>query len=101
MRKTTGYRLSMTARDERKFAAYFAAHPPSRFSIGQTLPVCVDELRVVGLAELKRDLGNFTAALAGVEVTGAFLPANTPGMIEHWMAKRILQRRRGVPVRHR
>jgi 5-methyltetrahydropteroyltriglutamate--homocysteine methyltransferase len=79
-------RLNMTARDERKFAAYFAAHRPSRFSGGQMLPVCVDELRYVGHGELQRDLDNFTAALAGVTVAGAFLPANTPGTIEHWMA---------------
>src|SRR5262249_48139909 len=26
------------------------------------------------------------AALAGVNVAGAYLPANTPGTIEHWMA---------------
>ena len=29
-------RLDMTARDERKFAGYFAAHPRPRFSGGQT-----------------------------------------------------------------
>jgi 5-methyltetrahydropteroyltriglutamate--homocysteine methyltransferase len=86
-RPGTGFRrLSMTARDERKFAAYFAAHPRSRFSGGQTLPVCVAKLRYVGHAELRRDLENFKAALAGVSVAGAFLPANTPGTIEHWMA---------------
>jgi 5-methyltetrahydropteroyltriglutamate--homocysteine methyltransferase len=79
-------RLDMTARDERKFAGYFTARPRAGFSGGQTLPVCVDELHYVGQAELQRDLGNFTAALAGVNVAGAFLPANTPGTIEHWMA---------------
>jgi 5-methyltetrahydropteroyltriglutamate--homocysteine methyltransferase len=86
-RPGTGFRrLSMTARDERKFAGYFAAHPRPRYSGGQTLPVCVEDLRYVGQAELERDLANFTAALAGVTVAGAFLPANTPGTIEHWMA---------------
>jgi 5-methyltetrahydropteroyltriglutamate--homocysteine methyltransferase len=78
-------RLDMTARDERKFAEYFAAHPRSRSSLGQTSPVCVDELRYVGQNELKRDLDNFKAALAGVSVAEAFLPANSPGTIEHWM----------------
>ena len=43
-------------------------------------------IALCGAGQLKRDLGNFTAALAGVEVTGAFLPANTPETIEHWMA---------------
>src|SRR5690242_3362660 len=85
-RPSTGSRrLSMTARDETKFAEYFAAHPRPRYSGGQTMPVCVDKLRYVGQAELARDLDNFRAALAGVTVREAFLPANTPGTIEHWM----------------
>jgi len=50
-----------------------------------TMPVCVSELRYVGHADLMKDLDNFTAALAGVNVVGAYLPANTPGTIEHWM----------------
>src|ERR1700720_1747574 len=85
-RPGTGFRrLSMTARDETKFAEYFAAHPRPRYSGGPAMPVCVDELRYVGQAELARDLDNFKAALAGVTVAEAFLPANTPGTIEHWM----------------
>jgi len=79
-------RLDMTARDERKFAGYFAAHPRSRFSGGPTMPVCTGDLRYVGQSELRRDFDNFKSALAGVTVAGAFLPANTPGTIEHWMA---------------
>jgi 5-methyltetrahydropteroyltriglutamate--homocysteine methyltransferase len=85
-RPGTGFRrLSMTARDERKFPEYFDAHRRPRYAGGATVPVCVDRLRYVGQAELSRDLDNFKAALAGVTVTGAFLPANTPGTIEHWM----------------
>ena len=55
-------------------------------SIGPpTMPVCVGDLHYVGQADLARDLENFKAALASVSVTEAFLPANTPGTIEHWM----------------
>jgi 5-methyltetrahydropteroyltriglutamate--homocysteine methyltransferase len=79
-------RLSMTARDEVKFAAYFAATPRSQALGPPTMPVCTAPLRYVGQAELRKDLDNFTAALAGVEIAGAFLPANTPGTIEHWIA---------------
>jgi len=82
---TGSRRLSMTARDERKFAAYFQDHPRSRYAGGQTVPICIDRLRYIGQAELERDLANFKAALAGVDVVGAFLPANTPGTIEHWL----------------
>jgi 5-methyltetrahydropteroyltriglutamate--homocysteine methyltransferase len=85
-RPGTGFRrLSMTARDETKFAEYFAAHRRPRYAGGQTMPVCVEGLRYVGRAELERDLDNFKAALSGVTVSEAFLPANTPGTIEHWM----------------
>jgi len=34
---------------------------------------------------LAEDLENFKASLAGVPVAGAFLNANTPGTIEHWL----------------
>src|SRR5579885_347704 len=78
-------RLEITARDSRKFADYFAANPRSRFPGAPTLPVCVAALRYVGRADLQRDLDNFRAALGGVNVAEAFLPANTPGTIEHWM----------------
>jgi 5-methyltetrahydropteroyltriglutamate--homocysteine methyltransferase len=77
-------RLSITARDETKFAAYFAVKPQRMPAL--ELPVCVERLRYIGQADLRRDLDNFRAALAGVAVAEAFLPANTPGTIEHWMA---------------
>src|SRR5215831_15482257 len=77
--------LSIAARDERKFPEYFQAHPRPRYAGGRTVPVCVGELRYVGQAELGRDIENFKAALAGSSTVGAFLPANTPGTIEHWL----------------
>jgi 5-methyltetrahydropteroyltriglutamate--homocysteine methyltransferase len=79
-------RLSMTARDEQKFAEYFAAIPRAQALGPPTMPVCVEPLRYVGHAELRKDIDNFTAALAEVSPAGAFLPANTPGTIEHWIA---------------
>lgn len=85
-RPGTGFRrLSMTARDERKFPEYFNAHRRPRYAGGATVPVCVNRLRYVGQADLARDLDNFKSALAGVKVAAGFLPANTPGTIEHWM----------------
>ena len=91
-RPNTGRRrLAMTARDERKFPGYFAAVPRARALGPPTMPVCVEPLRYIGQADLKRDLDNFRAALAGVEVAGAFLPANTPGTIEHWIGNEYYQ----------
>jgi 5-methyltetrahydropteroyltriglutamate--homocysteine methyltransferase len=85
-RPSEGYRrLEITARDETKFAAYFQANPRARFPGRPTVPVCVDKLRYVGHAELGKDIDNFKAGLEGVQVAEAFLPANTPGTIEHWM----------------
>ena len=79
-------RLSITARDETKFPGYFAANPRARPLGPPTMPVCVEKLRYVGQADLAADLANFKAALAPVNVAEGFLPANTPGTIEHWMA---------------
>jgi 5-methyltetrahydropteroyltriglutamate--homocysteine methyltransferase len=83
-RASTGRRrLSITARDEIKFAGYFESRP---YPLGPpTMPVCVETLRYVGHADLAKDLDNFKAATAGANVAAAFLPANTPGTIEHWM----------------
>ncbi|MGH7047867.1 MAG: cobalamin-independent methionine synthase II family protein [Stellaceae bacterium] len=78
-------RLSITARDETKFAEYFVAHPRARPVGPATMPVCIEKLRYTGQADLRTDLDNFKAALATVNVAQAFLPANTPGTIEHWM----------------
>ncbi len=78
-------RLSIIARDETKFAGYFEANPRMRAVGPPSMPVCVAPLRYVGQADLAKDLDNFKAALTGVSVAEAFLPANTPGTIEHWM----------------
>jgi 5-methyltetrahydropteroyltriglutamate--homocysteine methyltransferase len=78
-------KLDIIARDERKFPEYFEAHARPRYAGGQTLPVCIGKLGYVGQAELARDIANFKAALAETSVTEAFLPANTPGTIEHWL----------------
>ena len=78
--------LSIGARDRRKFKAYFeegkagfaSASPwPQEYQVGP--------LTYIGEAALKTDLDNFRNALKGVTVAEAFLPANTPGTVEHWL----------------
>src|SRR5437762_5673095 len=87
LRSSSGRRrLSIIARDEKKFAGYFAANARAQSLGPPTMPVCVAPLRYVGQADLKKDIDNFTAALTGMSPAGAFLPANSPGTIEHWMA---------------
>ena len=82
--------LSIAGRDLKKFPEYFAAggrgfggfagSGPSRAQV-----YCVAPLKYVGHDALKEDLATFKAALEGVSVAEAFLPANTPGTIEHWL----------------
>jgi 5-methyltetrahydropteroyltriglutamate--homocysteine methyltransferase len=82
-------RLEITARDRTKFPDYFEATANPRARLTATIatrPVCIDKLRYIGSADLKRDLDNFKAAVSGVKVAETYLPANTPGTIEHWMA---------------
>ena len=79
-------RLSIIARDEKKFPGYFAANQRAQALGPPTMPVCVAPLRYVGQPDLKNDIDNFTRALAGQSPAGAFVPANSPGTIEHWMA---------------
>jgi 5-methyltetrahydropteroyltriglutamate--homocysteine methyltransferase len=77
-------RLNMTNRDARKFGDYFVNR--RMFATpGGKLPVCVEPLRYVGHDKLRRDIDNFKAALDGTEIDEAFLPANTPGTMEHWL----------------
>jgi len=79
--------LNITARDSKDFPLYFAGGKGSLTGAAQRrqLAVCVAPLRYVGRAALEEDLQNFKAALAGVKAAEAFLPANTPGTIEHWL----------------
>src|SRR5262245_29388422 len=79
--------LNITARDSKDFPQYFAGGKGSLTGAAQRrqLAVCVSPLKYVGRAALEEDLQNFRAALAGVKTAEAFLPANTPGTIEHWL----------------
>ena len=79
--------LNITARDARDFPQYFGSGRGSLTGAAQRrqLAVCVAPLKYVGRAALEEDLQNFKAALSGVRTAEAFLPANTPGTIEHWL----------------
>lgn len=46
---------------------------------------CTGPLRYIGHAAVKADIENLKAALQGLKVEEAFLPAVAPGTIEHWM----------------
>jgi 5-methyltetrahydropteroyltriglutamate--homocysteine methyltransferase len=78
--------LSIGSRDRRKFPEYFE-QGKAGFASANSWPqsYCVGPLTYVGHEALKTDLENFRAALQGVKVAEAYLPANTPGTIEHWL----------------
>jgi 5-methyltetrahydropteroyltriglutamate--homocysteine methyltransferase len=78
---------SISARDKQEFADYFAARSGrAQIGTGQRGVIAVGPLQYVGQAAVQADIANFKAALQGVAVTEAFLPAVAPGSIEHWMA---------------
>jgi 5-methyltetrahydropteroyltriglutamate--homocysteine methyltransferase len=68
-------------RDAAEFPEYFAG----RGNLAGREAVCVGPLTYVGGDAVRADVANFKAALAGVEVAEAFLPAVAPGTIEHWL----------------
>lgn len=79
--------LSIGARDIRKFREYFAAGHAKFITLDppKSVFICNAPLRYVGHAELQEDIANFKEALAGVDYGEAYMPANTPGTIEHWL----------------
>lgn len=79
--------LNISARDLKDFPQYFASGKGALTgaALRRRHAVCIAPLKYVGHAALKADLDNFKAALAGVKAAQAFLPANTPGTIEHWL----------------
>jgi 5-methyltetrahydropteroyltriglutamate--homocysteine methyltransferase len=82
--------LSIAGRDRVHFPEYFAAGGRGFGAFAGAGPsqrqvYCVAPLKYAGQEALRVDLENFKAALKGVEAGEAFLPANTPGTIEHWL----------------
>jgi 5-methyltetrahydropteroyltriglutamate--homocysteine methyltransferase len=79
--------LDITARDLRQFPQYFGSGKGGLTGAGmrKKLSFCVAPLKYSGHAALAKELEDFRAALRGVKVAEAFLPANTPGTVEHWL----------------
>ncbi|HWE73382.1 MAG TPA: cobalamin-independent methionine synthase II family protein [Stellaceae bacterium] len=79
--------LSIGARDIKKFREYFAnGHAKFvRLDPPKVTYACTGPLSYVGQDELNADLQRFKDALAGVDYGEAYVPANSPGTIEHWL----------------
>src|SRR5215831_12380391 len=87
----------VTGRDRLEFPGFYAAglggfgsRPASEsqqdaaFSPGAVAYVCTEPLRYTGGEAVRADIGRLRAATAGRDI-GAFLPAITPGTVEHWL----------------
>ena len=72
-------------RDVVDFPEYF--NKGGRAVVGRhsRLFFCNEPLKYVGQAAVQADIENFKAALQGMKVEEAFLPAVAPGTMEHWM----------------
>lgn len=84
----------VTGRDRREFPGFYAAglggfagRPAAtaqQDATSATAYVCTGPLTYTGLAAARRDIGNLRAATKDRDVE-PFLPAVTPGTVEHWL----------------
>jgi 5-methyltetrahydropteroyltriglutamate--homocysteine methyltransferase len=70
-----------TRREWRAFRDYYAQYLPGAMPPAAPPTVCVGPVAYKGEALLTRDLESFRAALEGVGVAEAFVPAIAPGMV--------------------
>src|SRR5712692_6756887 len=72
-------------RDLAEFPEYFSKRMGTVRGENIKRVFCNAPLKYIGQAAVKAEIENFKAALQGVNVEEAFLPALAPGTIEHWM----------------
>jgi len=79
----------ISGRDMTEFPEYFASRGGFGGSSANARQIfCTGPLTYTGHAAVQADIEHFKAALAGVTVEEAFLPAIAPGTIEHWLRNR-------------
>lgn len=70
-----------TRREWRAFREYYEEYLPRAMPPSAPATVCQGPIAYKGQALLQRDLATFKAALKGVDVAEAFVPAIAPGMV--------------------
>ncbi len=68
-------------REWRAFREYYAEYLPREMPLASAPSVCEGPVAYKGQAMLERDLATFKAALQGVDVAEAFVPAIAPAMV--------------------
>ena len=72
-------------RDLKDFAEYFQKRLNTIRGENVWRVFCNGPLKYIGHAAVKTDIETFKAALQGVKIEEAFLPAVAPGTLEHWL----------------
>jgi 5-methyltetrahydropteroyltriglutamate--homocysteine methyltransferase len=79
----------ISGRDMPEFSEYFASRGGFGGASANARQVfCTGPLKYIGHAAVQADIEHLKAALAGMQVAEAFLPAIAPGTIEHWLRNR-------------
>jgi 5-methyltetrahydropteroyltriglutamate--homocysteine methyltransferase len=76
----------INGRDMWEFSGYFAGRGGFTGSGSNPSFFCVGPIAYSGQAAIQADIDNFNAGLRGYSPEEAFLPAVTPGTMEHWLA---------------
>ncbi len=79
------YRGMIFGRDLAEFPEYFNLGGRAVTGSRPWRAYCNQPLQYIGQSAVQTDIANFKAALQGVQVEEAFLPAVAPGTIEHWL----------------
>jgi len=72
-------------RDLKEFPEYFEKRLTTMRGENVWRVFCNEPLKYIGHAAVKAEIETFKAALQGVKVQEAFLPAVAPGTLEHWL----------------
>jgi len=73
------------SREVKSFPEYYEAMARAGGGPGATIRMkCTGPITYKGQAQLKNDLENFKAALAGADAAEAFIPAISPANVEEW-----------------
>jgi 5-methyltetrahydropteroyltriglutamate--homocysteine methyltransferase len=77
--------LSVAEREKIDFAEYFSQGGGGTAGQDRNQVFCVEPLEYVGRDRLEEDIANLKAAASAVTVAEAYVSANSPGTIEHWL----------------